>query len=118
MTAAMSTPAIVAIGTLRSGLFTTAAATEALSSPVNAQNTSASEFGSALYIGSPVTFHEALNCAGSNATQPTVITSSNGINPATSSSPSNCPTNRGLTRLTMVTSHNSTTVNIAACPGP
>src|SRR4029078_3250238 len=37
--AANSTPAMVAMGTLRSGLSTTAAATDALSNPVKAQNT-------------------------------------------------------------------------------
>src|SRR4051812_41986713 len=49
--AANSTPAMVAMGTLRSGLSTTAAATDALSRPVNAQNTSASELGSAWCSG-------------------------------------------------------------------
>ena len=114
----MSTPAIVAMGTLRSGFLTTAAATEALSRPVNAQNTSASEFGSALYKGSPLTFHDSRNCAASKAVQPIVTTSSSGISPAMSSSPSNWPTKRGLTRLTTVTSHNSSMVNIAPCTGP
>src|SRR5688572_23353388 len=47
MSAANATPATVASGTLRSGFSTTAAATDALSSPVNAQNTSTSEFGTA-----------------------------------------------------------------------
>src|SRR6186713_135225 len=75
MSAAMSTPASVAMGTLRSGSFTTAAATEALSRPVNAQNTSASEFGSALYRGSPLTFHDSRTCAASKAVQPIVTTS-------------------------------------------
>src|SRR5262245_33476107 len=43
--AAMATPDTVAMGTLRSGFSTTAAATDALSRPVNAQKSSASEFG-------------------------------------------------------------------------
>jgi hypothetical protein len=114
----MSTPAMVAMGTLRSGLSTTAAATDALSSPVKAQNTSASDCGNALVSGSPLTFQDSRNCAASKAYQPSVTTSSNGIRPAISNTPSNWPTKRGLTRFTTVTSHNRITVSRAPRTGP
>src|SRR5688572_25822081 len=113
--AAINTPDTVAMGTLRSGSSTTAAATDALSSPVNAQKTSTSECGMASMAGIPLTFHDARNNAGSNQNQPATATNSSGTRPAASRGPSTWPTKRGLTMLTKVTSQSSAIVIIAAC---
>ncbi len=56
MTAAMATPAIVAIGTLRLGLRTTDAATSALSMPVKAQKISSTDACVPASRGRPVGF--------------------------------------------------------------
>src|SRR5688572_7782761 len=72
-TAAISTPDTVAIGTLRSGFSTTAAATEALSSPVNAQNTSTSDCGTTAKTERPLTFHDPRNRSASNQNHPAEI---------------------------------------------
>ena len=118
MSAASSTPAIVAIATLRSGFSTTAAATEALSSPRYAQNTSTSDCFTRLEIRRaahvPVRAelrgieHEPADRADQQQAAP---------GPRSTAAPLNRPAKRGLTMFTAVASHISAMVMNAITAG-
>ncbi len=108
---------MVAMGTLRPGFSTTAAATDALSSPVKAQNTSTRELGTAVITGSWRMFHEALNSAGSKYHQPAVAISRIGIRPSTIATDSIWHTSRGPRIFTRVSSQIRPTLAAAPCAG-
>jgi hypothetical protein len=103
--AAISTPPKVATATLRPGFSTTALATEALSSPVKAQNSSTSDCGMTCIAGSWRTFHDCHRTAlPSKYHQPPLATSRIGTRPMTIASDSTWHTSRGPRILTAVSS--------------
>ncbi len=108
---------MVAMGTFRSGRRTTAAATMALSMPVNDQNTRTSEVWAACSGGCPDTFQALRNICGSNHSQPNRATARTGSRPTIRVAPPSLPTKRGPAMLARVTSQITTAVQPAAASG-
>src|SRR6204780_2619020 len=113
--AAISTPPSVAIATLRPGFSTTALATEALSRPVKAQNSSTSDCGMTRIAGSWRTFHESMNSLPSKYHQPPMATSRIGTRPTTIASDSVWHPSLGPRMLTALITQMKPTV--ATAPG-
>src|ERR1700733_12890804 len=102
--AAISTPPKVAIATLRRGSSTTAVATEALSSPVKAQNSSTSDCGMTSSAGARCTFQPVINSVPSKYHQTALATSRIGTSPTTMARDSTWHTSPGPRILTAVSS--------------
>ena len=112
--AASATPASVAMGTSLAGFRTTAAATDALSRPTNAQKISANVAGTACASGRPLTFQDSWKITGSKANQPSTATPSTGSRPMSSVPPSKSVTRRAPRKLMRVISQMMTSVQATA----